>query len=62
METVKDSLDFIFNTILIDKVFKQFFGSLQRGGIFVQVGQPEFSEGTLVFNCFEIIVKECALV
>ena len=62
MEAVKDSFDFIFNTIPTDKVFKQFFGCLQRGGIFVQVGQPEFSEGTLAFNCFEIIGKECTLV
>ena len=62
METVKDSFDFIINTIPTDKVFKQFFGCLQRGGIFVQVGQPDFNEGTLGVNCFEIICKECTLV
>jgi len=62
METVKDSFDFIINTIPTDKVFKQFFGCLNRGGIFVQVGQPDFNEGTLGVNCFEIICKECTLV
>ena len=62
MEAVKDSFDFIINTIPTDKVFKQFFGCLQRGGIFVQVGQPDFNEGTLGVNCFEIICKECTLV
>lgn len=47
MENVKESFDFIINTITSDKVFKKFFGCLQRGGIFVQIGQPDFSEGTL---------------
>ena len=62
MESVKESFDFIINTIPTDKVFKKFFGCLQRGGIFVQVGQPDFSEGTLGVNCFELICKECTLV
>ena len=35
---------------------------MQSGGIFVQVGQPEFIEGTLGVNSFEIICKECTLV
>ena len=62
MEEVKDTFDFIINTIPTDKVFKQFFGCLQRGEIFVQVGQPDFNEGTLSVSCFDIICKECTLV
>ena len=38
MEAVKDSFDFIINIIPTDKVFKQFFGCLQRGGIFDKLG------------------------
>ena len=28
----------------------------------MQVGQPDFNEGTLSVSCFDIICKECTLV
>ena len=62
MEACKDSFDFIINTIPTDKVFKQFFDCLQRGGVFCQVGQPDLTEGNLGVSCFSLIVKEATLV
>ena len=35
---------------------------MQRGGTFVQVGQPDLNEGTLGVSCFSLIIKEANLV
>ena len=62
MEKVKDSFDFIINTIPTDKVFQKFFNCLQRGGTFVQVGQPDLNENILGVPCFGLILKEANIV